>query len=151
MYYKSICKIMDLKKLEDTSTKELEEFSKKYPEDIGRLYDSYKTLQTQTWSKDFLNGYLSAISDLIIIKKEYWGTDADALRRNRHQRTEAYQEIGISPEEKVEWLLTFHGGNKAFAKSHAEDCLQHCKTDNEPVVVEEFWKNVLILFENEKA
>lgn len=142
---------MNLKKLEESSIKELEDFAKKYPKDIGCLYESYKTLLNQTrWSKDFLDGYLAAISDLIIIKKDHWGEDP-IFGKSINSIEEAYQEIGISPEEKVQWLIAFHGGNKNFAKEHATDCLNHCKTDNEPAVVEEFWKKVLILFENEKA
>lgn len=64
---------MNIKKLEEDSIKELEEFAKKYPKDIGRLYDSYKTLLKQEyWTNDFLKGYLSTIYDLIIIKKKHW-------------------------------------------------------------------------------
>lgn len=67
---------MELRKLQliDSAEKEMEDFAIKYPDDIGRLYTSYKTLykQTEAWEKPFLNGYLSAISDLIIIKKGHW-------------------------------------------------------------------------------
>jgi len=58
---------------------EVEKFAKKYPKDIGRLYDSYLKLKEQkktalqSCNDDFLSGYLSAISDLIIIKKGHWG------------------------------------------------------------------------------
>jgi len=52
---------------------ELEKFARDYPNDIGRLYESYKKLKTQSWSEDFLRGYLGAITDLIIIKKGHWG------------------------------------------------------------------------------
>lgn len=65
---------MDLKKLEESALKEMEEFAQKYPKDIGCLYDSYKVLitQTKTWEKPFLEGYLACVSDLIILKKGLW-------------------------------------------------------------------------------
>ena len=58
---------------------DVEKFAKKYPEDIGRLYDSYLKLKEQkktvfqSSNDDFLSGYLATISDLIIIKKGHWG------------------------------------------------------------------------------
>lgn len=68
-----------LENLNLKSEKEFEEYSIKYPEDIGRLYNSYKALCLQKngeknyWSEEFLKGYLSTITDLIIIKKGHWG------------------------------------------------------------------------------
>lgn len=63
-----------LKKLEESGIKKIEEFAINYPNDIGRLYNSYKILQTQSrWSKEFLDGYLSTINDLILIKQGHWG------------------------------------------------------------------------------
>ncbi len=51
---------------------ELKEFADKYPDDIGKLYTSYKKLKIQNLSEDFLKGYLAVIHDLIIIKKGHW-------------------------------------------------------------------------------
>lgn len=62
-----------LKNMEKHFFEKVEEFAKKYPKDIGRLYESYKTLKTQKKSEDYLNGYLGTISDLIIIKQGHWG------------------------------------------------------------------------------
>lgn len=61
-----------LKKIEEAAKKEMEEFALKYPKDIGLLYSSYTELLKQNWSEEFLKGYLSCISDLIIIKKGHW-------------------------------------------------------------------------------
>lgn len=71
-----------LKNIIDQSIKEMEEFAKKYPKDIGKLYKSYKRLKDQKrfddetlpfWADDILTGYLLCIGDLIIIKKGHWG------------------------------------------------------------------------------
>lgn len=54
--------------------KEMQEFAEKYPLDIGRLYDSYLKIRDQNmFSSEFRQGYLGAISDLIIIKQGHWG------------------------------------------------------------------------------
>ena len=58
-----------LKRMEEDSYKRMEEYASKY-KDIGMLWESYKNLKVQErWSKDFLDGYLATISDLIFIKK----------------------------------------------------------------------------------
>lgn len=60
---------------EEHDRKRFEEFASKFPEDIGRLYASYKVLKTQDrWTPEYLNGYLAVISDLIIIKEGHWGS-----------------------------------------------------------------------------
>ncbi len=61
-----------VKNLINAEEAELKEYGDKYPDDIGKLYDSYKKLKTQDWSEDFLNGYLAVIHNLIIIKKGHW-------------------------------------------------------------------------------
>lgn len=49
--------------------KRFEEAAEKYP-DIKMLWGDYNKLKTQPqWPEEFLNGYLSCISDLIIVKK----------------------------------------------------------------------------------
>ncbi len=63
---------MNLKKLEEDTIKRFEEAAIKWPNDIGLLYDSYISLKEQSWSEDFLKGYLATISDLIIIKEKHW-------------------------------------------------------------------------------
>ena len=61
-----------IKCLIEGEKKEIEEFAKKYPKDIGRLYSSYKQMQSKKdKSKVHLHGYYAAICDLIIIKKGY--------------------------------------------------------------------------------
>ena len=61
------------KRLVEQSEKEMKDFAKRYPKDIGRLYNSYKVLKTQSvWTDEFLKGYLSCIGDLIIIKRGHW-------------------------------------------------------------------------------
>lgn len=62
-----------IKALEKQAIKEYNHYAKKYPKDIGLLYDSYKALKKQEFSSDFLEGYLATISDLIIIRKGHWG------------------------------------------------------------------------------
>jgi len=62
-----------LKRIEQEGFNELEKYAREYPEDIGRLYDSYKELSTQKWFNGNLQGYLFCINDLIIIKKGLWG------------------------------------------------------------------------------
>ena len=58
-----------MEQLNASHLKNLEENAEKYP-DIKKLLDDYKTLQTQErWTKDFLDGYLSCISDLTFIKR----------------------------------------------------------------------------------
>lgn len=51
---------------------EVEEYANMYPKDVGRLYESYKTLKKQGRDHKYLDGYLGAISDLVIIKKGHW-------------------------------------------------------------------------------
>jgi hypothetical protein len=49
--------------------KRFEEAAAKYP-DIKILLEDYERLKAQpNWSAEFLDGYLSCISDLIIVKK----------------------------------------------------------------------------------
>jgi hypothetical protein len=58
-----------LKSLEDGFLKTVEEAAAKYS-DIKILFDDYKKLKEQPrWTEEFLDGYLSCISDLIIVKK----------------------------------------------------------------------------------
>lgn len=57
------------KQFEASAKKRFEEACEEY-EDINLLYQSYNQIKEQkTWSKKFLNGYLSCISDLIYAKK----------------------------------------------------------------------------------
>lgn len=64
-----------VKILEAHELKHYKEFSEKYPEDVGLLYNSYinELTKQEHFSEEFLKGYLSCISDLIIIKKGHWG------------------------------------------------------------------------------
>ena len=58
-----------IEQLKKTELKRFEEAAEKYP-DIKLLWNDYHTLKGQArWSEEFLDGYLSCISDLIIIKK----------------------------------------------------------------------------------
>lgn len=58
-----------IKQLEDSSKKRFEEAAENYP-DIKILWEDYHKLVGQaTWTTEFLDGYLSCISDLIMIKK----------------------------------------------------------------------------------
>ncbi len=53
----------------NSHTEHLEKMADEYP-DVKILLDSYKKLLTQNrWSKDFLDGYLSCISDLTFVKR----------------------------------------------------------------------------------
>lgn len=65
-----------IKILEEHSVKYYKQYSEKYLEDVGLLYNSYinELIKQENWSEEFLKGYLSCISDLIIIKKGYWGS-----------------------------------------------------------------------------
>ena len=57
-----------IKGMEASFEKRLEEAANEHP-DIKILLDSYNKIKTQEWSKDFLDGYMSCISDLIYVKR----------------------------------------------------------------------------------
>ncbi len=58
-----------IKQLEGGFHKKIEEAAKLYP-DIKILWDDYNILVKEPrWTAEFLDGYLSCISDLIIVKK----------------------------------------------------------------------------------
>ena len=63
---------MDNKRIESMNKSfmaTLEQEASKH-KDIKILLDDWKSLTNQgSWSKDFLDGYLASISDLILIKK----------------------------------------------------------------------------------
>ena len=58
-----------IKQLNASFDKRMEEEAKKHP-DIKILLDSYKKIKKDSkFSKEFLDGYLSCISDLVYVKK----------------------------------------------------------------------------------
>jgi heme oxygenase len=58
-----------LDRLNKSAFKTVEEAAEKY-KDIKILWEDYKSLEKKgTFSEEFLKGYFSSISDLIIIKK----------------------------------------------------------------------------------
>lgn len=58
-----------IEQLKKSEFKRFEEAAAQYP-DIKILLEDYERLKGQArWSAEFLDGYLSCISDLIIIKK----------------------------------------------------------------------------------
>lgn len=58
-----------IKSIEKSYSEHLEEYGEKYP-DIRILVDNYNKFKKEnTFSKEFLDGYLATITDLIYIKK----------------------------------------------------------------------------------
>lgn len=71
------------KRMEEESIKFYEDGAKEYP-DVKSLYESYLTLTKQSrWSKDFLEGYLSCIGDLIYAKKTFAYTETKKKVRKK--------------------------------------------------------------------
>ena len=56
--------------MDESFKKTLQEAADKYP-DVAILLSDYNKISKQEgkWTKEFLDGYLSCISDLIIVKK----------------------------------------------------------------------------------
>lgn len=82
--------------LRESSIRFMDEMAKKY-EEVGLLYGSHKILSCQDHSPDFLEGYMAAISDLIIIKKGHWGpTDSSKKSSERYKFEDVFKDDGIN-------------------------------------------------------
>jgi hypothetical protein len=56
--------------MEDSAMADIEAAAKEYPDDVGALLNSYKSIEKQAWfSHEFMRGYLAGVSDLALHKK----------------------------------------------------------------------------------
>lgn len=82
-----------IKQMQDSAIEDINKEAEKYP-DIKILLDDYNTLKNQkSWTQDFLEGYLSCISDLKYIKK---------MNITREQRDAAAEVVRLYHEQIIE-------------------------------------------------